>query len=105
MPRTPDGLGIRCIATTQLHEPCRAWAIIDSEYCVHHEPRLAEARKGWRRRGGLLSSDARRMKHRVRNLVDDAALERAFLVMFYKFHGPGHPVTGSDHNSMLSTVR
>lgn len=43
----------RCQATTKSGEPCQAYAMRGSDYCVAHAPELAEHRREWRRKGGL----------------------------------------------------
>ena len=46
----------RCKAMTKSGKRCRAPALRNSDYCVAHDPFLADKRLEWRRQGGRSSS-------------------------------------------------
>jgi len=45
-----------CRAKTKSGKSCQALAILDSNFCFAHEPRLAEKRRQWRQAGGKRST-------------------------------------------------
>jgi hypothetical protein len=48
----PSPSGRHCAARTVAGDPCRAYAVAGSDYCFHHEPALAAARRRARSKGG-----------------------------------------------------
>jgi hypothetical protein len=42
----------KCSATRRDGSPCNAYALSGSDYCYHHDPRLAARRRQARRKGG-----------------------------------------------------
>jgi len=53
-PATP-----RCTATTKTGEPCRARPLVDSSFCVYHDPDYAEQHRQNSQAGGVASGVAR----------------------------------------------
>jgi hypothetical protein len=58
----------RCKGTRKDGEPCQAYAVSWSDYCMAHDPSLARSRQEWRRAGGARRAEEYRVVEQISRL-------------------------------------
>lgn len=101
-------MATRCHALNAQSEPCQAEPLKDSDYCVWHDPNLAERRREWSLRGGKGKANTARAKKRLKRLdLDDidGALCRALLDVLDGTLEPGVATAAASVARTIHAVR
>lgn len=101
-------MATKCHALNAQSEPCQAEPLKDSDYCVWHDPNLAERRKEWSLRGGKGKANTARAKKRLKRLdLDeiDAALCTAMLDVLRGELEPGIATAAASVARTIHAVR
>jgi hypothetical protein len=101
-------MATKCHAMNAAGEPCQAEPLKGSEYCVWHDPDLAERRKEWSLRGGKGKANAVRAKKRLKRLElqdVDAALCTALVDVLNGELEPGLATAAATVARVIHQVR